>query len=415
MTDNKYTQAMQNVVLAPGAKQKLLQALAQSDENSPSEQKIIPLPAKRRPYGPYITLAGLAAAAVFVVFLVRSPKSDTAPLPLAGQRAAGAASAPMEDSAMSAFADAESYGMPLLMAEYPTFEPSAPEVFYAYSLQDTEENSILTDTSSISYLPVYKNVLLDATDFSPQNQTLEETGRNLAASLGLTVTNVSFTEQDSSVQCILAFEGGQITVFSNGRSLVNYFSASGLLPFSIEDGSQQKVFSTFSKKYSSALNLVQPEYNTYSYYISPQQQVHTARLYSTAGTPEEQLYNYFFNYIYIDTSAPQDGESFWVKTLLNAQQIGEYPIITASQAKDLLLQNHFLHSSLPGDIKAENIQNVQLVYNNGAVGSYFMPYYRFTVELPENRQDDGLRAYTYYYVPAVESSYLTELPLWTQN
>ena len=41
-----------------------------------------------------------------------------------------------------------------------------------------------------------------------------------------------------------------------------------------------------------------------------------------------------------------------------------------------------------------------------------MPYYRFYVELPEQEQEDGLKDYGAYYVPAVLAEYLTNKPVW---
>jgi hypothetical protein len=41
-----------------------------------------------------------------------------------------------------------------------------------------------------------------------------------------------------------------------------------------------------------------------------------------------------------------------------------------------------------------------------------MPYYRFLVELPEMAQENGLKNFGAYYVPAVETEYITGLPLW---
>ncbi len=40
-----------------------------------------------------------------------------------------------------------------------------------------------------------------------------------------------------------------------------------------------------------------------------------------------------------------------------------------------------------------------------------MPYYRFYVELPEEKRA-GLNNYGAYYVLAVEKEYLTNMPVW---
>lgn len=57
------------------------------------------------------------------------------------------------------------------------------------------------------------------------------------------------------------------------------------------------------------------------------------------------------------------------------------------------------------------IAKVELIYRTGASEQYYMPYYRFYVEIPE-LEEDGLKTYGAYYVPAIESQYITNMPLW---
>lgn len=44
----------------------------------------------------------------------------------------------------------------------------------------------------------------------------------------------------------------------------------------------------------------------------------------------------------------------------------------------------------------------------------YMPYYRFYIELPELENSFGseLKHYGIYYVPAVESKYISNMPVW---
>lgn len=92
--------------------------------------------------------------------------------------------------------------------------------------------------------------------------------------------------------------------------------------------------------------------------------------------------------------------------------VGEYPIITAEEAKEFLRKGNYITTApyeMPGE---EFIGKVELVYRAGERERYYMPYYRFYVELPEAAMDDGLKAYGAYYVPAVESAYLSDMPVW---
>ena len=59
------------------------------------------------------------------------------------------------------------------------------------------------------------------------------------------------------------------------------------------------------------------------------------------------------------------------------------------------------------------IRKVELVYRTGVYDEYFMPYYRFYVELlVEAPAVDGMNHLAAYYVPAVAEEYLAPLSTW---
>ena len=62
----------------------------------------------------------------------------------------------------------------------------------------------------------------------------------------------------------------------------------------------------------------------------------------------------------------------------------------------------------PNDTK--DVKKVELVYKTGDYETYYMPYYRFYVELSEEEQENGLKTYGCYYVPAVNGRYLEVVP-----
>ena len=49
----------------------------------------------------------------------------------------------------------------------------------------------------------------------------------------------------------------------------------------------------------------------------------------------------------------------------------------------------------------------ELVYRHDQFDRYFMPYYRFLVDIGE---DEGMRCYGAFYVPAVSSEYIETMP-----
>ena len=98
--------------------------------------------------------------------------------------------------------------------------------------------------------------------------------------------------------------------------------------------------------------------------------------------------------------------------LASARELGDYPIITAEEARTLLLNGRYL-TSVPYEMPGEDyVAGVELAYRNGKRDEYFLPYYRFFVELPEEARDNGLKIYGVYYVPAVWEQYIANMPVY---
>ena len=58
----------------------------------------------------------------------------------------------------------------------------------------------------------------------------------------------------------------------------------------------------------------------------------------------------------------------------------------------------------------KDVKKAEIVYKTGDYETYYMPYYRFYAELPEKEQENGLKTYGCYYVPAVNGRYLEVVP-----
>lgn len=130
--------------------------------------------------------------------------------------------------------------------------------------------------------------------------------------------------------------------------------------------------------------------------------------YDSSGDEISDILNYNFNHTTFIMN--DEGDSIKMihkcEELSCAEKIGDYPIITAEKAKKLLLKGKYLEFpyELPGE---KYIAGVELVYRTGRLEKTFMPYYRFWVELPELQEDNGLKCYGAYYVPAVEERYIS--------
>ncbi len=97
-----------------------------------------------------------------------------------------------------------------------------------------------------------------------------------------------------------------------------------------------------------------------------------------------------------------------------SHKVGDYPLLTVEEATDLLLAGQYVTNvmePMPGE---EYIAKTELVYRAGRGDAYFIPYYRFYVELPSYEREDppGLKTYGAYYVPAIEGKYIENMPQW---
>lgn len=151
-------------------------------------------------------------------------------------------------------------------------------------------------------------------------------------------------------------------------------------------------------------------------------QSYEVEFYNGEGDLTEKILNYNFHRIefYGDSYGNQLGR---IRIFQRdcSQKLGDYPIITVEKARELLLEGKYV-TSVPYEVSGEEyVASVELVYNTGLTDEYFMPYYRFYVELPEARdankeaQERGLLTYGIYFVPAVEEKYLDGKELWHFN
>lgn len=93
------------------------------------------------------------------------------------------------------------------------------------------------------------------------------------------------------------------------------------------------------------------------------------------------------------------------------EALGEYPLLSQSEAQALLLQGQCL-AGAPYAVQSEaDIAAVQLCYREGS--EVYAPWYRFWVKLPEEAQQNcapGCTVYGAYYVPAVRGEYIAGAP-----
>ena len=159
-------------------------------------------------------------------------------------------------------------------------------------------------------------------------------------------------------------------------------------------------------EYRDLMNFANPQICiTGGYYNIDGEQSYDIAFVETGGTQTEELLEFFCN---------EDGEPWLIHLRCTdlSDKVGDYPIITAQQAQAQLVAGHYITScgwEMPGEAY---IRKVELVYRTGEYDEYFMPYYRFYVELLEEAPVEGCMHLAAYYVPAVAEEYLAPLSTW---
>lgn len=167
------------------------------------------------------------------------------------------------------------------------------------------------------------------------------------------------------------------------------------------------------EQYAGLLDMEKPQVSlTGGDYTYSGEQMFGIEFYDAAGDKTRQILNYNFNTARFSCN---DEGKLWLIDLNRpdlSQKVGDYPIITVKEARELLCAGNYT-TTVPEEFSGEeHIAKVELIYRDSRHDQYFMPYYRFYVEVPDMAQDNGLKTFGAYYVPAVSGEFLTGMPVW---
>lgn len=166
-------------------------------------------------------------------------------------------------------------------------------------------------------------------------------------------------------------------------------------------------------EYRDLMNFANPQICiTGGYYNIDGEQSYDIAFVETGGTQTEELLEFFFHGA--EFFCNEGGEPWRIRLTCTdlSDKVGDYPIITAQQAQAQLVAGHYITScgwEMPGEAY---IRKVEMVYRTGEYDEYFMPYYRFYVELLEEAPVEDCMHLAAYYVPAVAEEYLAPLSTW---
>ena len=411
--------------------EKLLERIGEISEDYIAEADPIAKAKRKRPWVKWGALAACLALAVFTVIKI-IPTNPVKPAPELGD-------------------------LPMLAITADSGEAMGFEGYTAYDISEIVNDNPWTETAEISTLPVYQNLLtydenhqVLGADFDKMKELL----LNVASRLGMDVDNLEITDDapDEETQAAIKEKFAK-----TGDSVPEgYFSPSAVIlednGIKIEVSQQMTAKITFEpavslpeeynfthyatyeevvavaeylkEKYKDLIGMDNPQVNIHGgdyaifsgedieIYGSQQAQGYSIEFYDCSGDNTNQIINYNFNRVafYCD----DDGKLFLARVFQPdlSGKVGNYPIITADETTELLKNGNYI-TTVPEEFPGlEYVAKVELVYRTGGTEQYFMPYYRFYVELPDMERENGLKTYGAYYVPAVEGEYISNMPVW---
>ena len=325
------------------------------------------------------------------------------------------------------------------------------EGYMAYDISELVNANPWSESVEVSTLPVYRNVLTYDTNYTASGADwgkMRELLLETAGRLGLDAETLTITDNapdEAKRQRILEKHeavGSPVPegAFDPTMLMIN----TGEIEITVDSSLTVKVefepavdlpegydFTTFAsyEDCSAVADYLKAEYRDFIGMENPQGNIHGGdytyfgaqgygiEFFDASGTMVEQIINY--NFYPVAFYGDSDGKLFLARIFQTdlSDKVGDYPILSSEQARELLLDGNGL-TTVPYEFPGEEyIRKAELVYRTGMYEEYYMPYYRFYVEIPEAGMPEegrelGLKTYGAYYVPAVESSYISNMPVW---
>lgn len=301
------------------------------------------------------------------------------------------------------------------------------EGLMAYGISELVNGNPWTGDAGIFSLPVYKNPLSRHVSengiiriLGADSDTMKNFLMDIADRLDMDTDKIEDTmREDEETYVIAEGNGIEIEVDSTMTATIT-FTPSVSLPdeynFTYSSSSYEEIEAVaeyLKKTYRDLIDMEEPQANIYGGdYTFERQKGYRIEFFEEDEDLIRQVINYNFNRITF--SCDEEGK-LWIVRIYKpdlSEKAGDYPIISSEEAAELLENGNYI-TSMPFEMPGlDHVAKVELVYRVGAGEKYFMPYYRFYVDMPDMEADDGLKTYGIYYVPAVEGKYISDMPVW---
>lgn len=303
------------------------------------------------------------------------------------------------------------------------------EGYLYYRAAELENGNPWHEGMALSSLPVYRNAAYDASGLGiakgldeAQMRALLDSAVSALGAAVRSVETVTAEGADTVTELRAATDRGELRAQADG-TLVYLLPDGGLaLPagysFTVSgttDGAARETIAYLAERYSALLRMTAPvpvtggDYNIYGEYRR------TYAVYDAGETDAEGIVNYnLCSASFVPTEDGRLGSIRIRNALAAAETLGDYPIVSADEARQRLRAGNYQTSApcaLPEDA---DIAGVELVYRTGSREQLLLPYYRFYVRLPDADMEyaDGLQLYGAYYVPAIADAYLENMPVY---
>ena len=321
--------------------------------------------------------------------------------------------------------------LPLLSLDEPS-EAFGFEGFFAHSIDELKNNNPWTENSKLKTLPVYNNTFYKyTTDWivaQPDTEKMRAQIISTAQALSVDTKSCEIVETklaDTSETESYRIEDENYIIEVNSWLLVNiYLKKTDALPDGYtlhSNASYDELYKTaefLKSEYKELLGMENPaidislgDYTVYG------DRIWNVSFYENSSDLSEAIINYNFNRIcfYGDDTGELYQISFSCKNTATKEKLGEYPVIDAEEALELLSDGRYITSVTEEFPGTDSVKKVELVYRNTNRDNIFMPYYKFYVQTDITNissTESGLVCFAAYYVPAVEGRYIENMPLW---
>lgn len=325
--------------------------------------------------------------------------------------------------------DSEKPDLPKLTVEFKS-NGMGFEGYMYYSPDEIENGNPWNSDTVIDTLPVYKNLSYDPLGVGiPTGLSQEKMLENLNTVLeffGIKDTaQITYDNGDGEeiTQIIATSDFCKITSYAHGEIAITFTPSLKLpdtLNMTFHSTSDEEAAATLEylcNKYSMILGFKESEYiidaGDYNIYG---ERTRDYEAYDASGDEISDIINY--NLYSARFSCDDDGKLWIIRLATDSdiyEEIGNYPIITQEEARELLLSGNYA-TSVPWEMPGEEyIVKVELIYRTSRLEQIAMPYYRFYVDVTDcegfgTNNDADLRTYGAYYVPAISGEYIENMP-----